>query len=253
MNELFSGMELNEMGESSAMREIRGQIQEYQSKLTAAMNEGDAESANYFRGMIEKMNEVMDTHQGKVAGIGAEKLESQLGYNPEELRTAQSRLLSAKRELSTLESQRKGRTEDTELEKRIYKKKQEVEKLEREYKKAQYYNRPQIRGGDEGLGTHQGTENGTELGTHQGSDGQEISFGGGAGVTEIIHHNGSMKISEANSKRSTAAIYESDARRARTDGNFSKASSLESRAQSLRSEANRLEAEGKKLKAYKPK
>ena len=43
-------------------------------------------------------------------------------------------------------------------------------------KKAQYYNRPQIRGGDEGLGTHQGAEDGTELGTHQGSDGQEISF-----------------------------------------------------------------------------
>ena len=35
MNELLSGMELNEMGDGSAMHEIGGQIQEYQSKLSS--------------------------------------------------------------------------------------------------------------------------------------------------------------------------------------------------------------------------
>ncbi|MBR6164383.1 MAG: hypothetical protein IKQ45_00465 [Clostridia bacterium] len=253
MNELLGGMELNEMGENSATREIASQLQAYQSRLFEAMKAGDAETANYFRGQIEKLNEEMGASQGTAAGVGAENASGIPGYHPEQLKAAQDRLTNAKRELSALEHQRKGRTDDPALEKLISKKAQEVQKLEREYKRTQYYNRPRLRGEDEGIDTPQGAKEAVKQGARQGSKGQEISFGGGAGVTEIIHSRGSMKISEANSKRSTASSYESSARRARNEGNFSKASSLESTARSLRSEANKLETEGKNLRAYKPK
>lgn len=86
---------------------------------------------------------------------------------------------------------------------------------------------------------------------HTGTRGSEseISFGGGLGGKQIDHINGSFMISEANRKRTTASMYESDARRARSEGNFSKASSFDSMASSLRSEANSLEAKGKKLQS----
>ena len=77
--------------------------------------------------------------------------------------------------------------------------------------------------------------------------GQELSFGGGLGISEIKHIRGSSMISKAKSKYSSAATDESNARKARINGDTSKAASLESRARSLRSEAKSLEEKGKKL------
>ena len=159
-----------------------------------------------------------------------------------ELSQAQETLRNSKKALNALEKQRNPKITDEALENKIAKMKKNVEEQQQAYDLAKQQRIQQLRmpyrGGEDVIGTHT---------TSTGHQGEEISFLGGMGASEIEHIRGSQMVSEANQKRSTAATFESDARRARSAGDTSKADELQSRVRALRSEASSLESKGKNL------
>ena len=254
--------EVMELSEGNDVVKLNNQLAEYEAQLQEAQQQGLSAAENYYKNKIAHLNSEL----GSASSDGRDEL----GSEPfPEIKQHRDAAMNYERQANALEDKiRRGKESES--------KRSEVARLrskaQEEYRKmrqAQQFYRPQpvFRGAESNLGTHQGAETDSEIGTHQGKEsgepnadistmkenaaginvGQELSFGGGMGASEIEHMRGSSMVSEANSKRSTAATLESDARRARSAGDTSKAASLESRAHSLRSEANSLEAKGKKL------
>ena len=265
---------LNELGAESAEisngQELSGKelMREYQSLLNEAARFGNTEREMYYRAKLNTLEREMAVN---------ETLKDSYGSSPfPEIKRHQDAAMSYERKANELERKiqrgqepQKRMQEVNDLRRRAKREKDAMESAKRYYKS---------RLSEDALGTYQGMTTPTghqgevsellgshpiptghqgkaadELGTYQGMttptdhQGVEISFSGGLGASQIEHIRGSQMISEANQKRSSAASYESDARRARNAGDISRANELESKANSLISEARSLESKGKSL------
>ncbi len=274
------GPDAMKLGETPEMSNIGSLIKDYQAMVDEALKTGNTERENYYRAKIERLSKDHRMDLAEKDGIGAipfPELAHEQGLLNDYKRTLSSLERQRRPGVKDVALERRIAS----IKEKVAQQEREVARA-RQQRQSQlmspYRSEESILGTHQGastetghqgkisdeLGTHQGktTETGhqgkisDELGMHQGKTtetghqgeaGKELSFGGGAGIKNIAYQRGAGMVSDANQKTSTAAILESDARRARTAGDSSRADQLESRARSLRSEAKSLEAKGKDL------